>query len=49
MKVCLPIIGLDGMNDMVAQHFGLRPTFTVVDIETDKIGIIANTCENMGE
>ena len=46
MKVCLPTMGLDGLNDMVAQHFGRAPTYTVVDIEANKIEIIANTGEH---
>jgi hypothetical protein len=24
MKVCIPIIRQDGLNDMVAQYFGMR-------------------------
>jgi len=48
MKVCLPTMGMDGLNDMVAQHFGRAPTYTVVDIETNTIETIANTGEHMG-
>jgi len=48
MKVCLPTTGLDGLNDMVARHFGRATTYTVVDIETNKIEIIANAGEHMG-
>ncbi len=48
MKVCLPTTGMDGLNEMVAQHFGRAPTYTVVDTETNKIEIIANTGEHMG-
>ncbi|TRZ87284.1 MAG: dinitrogenase iron-molybdenum cofactor biosynthesis protein [Methanosarcinales archaeon] len=48
MKVCIPTMGLEGLNDTVAQHFGRAPTYTVVDTETNKIETIANTGEHMG-
>ena len=46
MKVCVPTMGLECLNDMVARHFGRAPTYTVVDIEANKIEIIANTGEH---
>lgn len=48
MKVCVPTMGLEGLNDIVAQHFGRAPTYTVVDIEANKIETIPNTGEHMG-
>ncbi len=49
MGVCIPIIRQDDLNYMVAQHFSRAPTFTVVDIETNKKDIIANTGGYTGE
>ncbi len=40
MKICVPTVGLDGLNDTVAQHFGRAASFTFIDTETDKIDII---------
>jgi predicted Fe-Mo cluster-binding NifX family protein len=48
MKVCIPTVGQGGLNDMVAQHFGRAPTYTIVDIKTHKVDIIPNTGEHMG-
>jgi predicted Fe-Mo cluster-binding NifX family protein len=48
MKVCVPTLGQDGLNDTVAEHFGRAPIFTVVDIKTNTIEIIPNSGEHMG-
>jgi predicted Fe-Mo cluster-binding NifX family protein len=33
---------------MVSEHFGRAPTFTVVDTESEKVNVVANTSEHMG-
>jgi len=48
MKVCIPTMENGGLNDMVAQHFGRAPTYTVVDDKTNTIEIIPNSGEHMG-
>jgi predicted Fe-Mo cluster-binding NifX family protein len=48
MKICIPSIGEGGMDDMVAQHFGRAPTYTIMNLETETVDIIPNTGEHMG-
>lgn len=48
MKVCIPTMENGGLNDMVAQHFGRAPTYTVVDVQTNIVEIIPNSGEHMG-
>ncbi|MBE0523435.1 MAG: NifB/NifX family molybdenum-iron cluster-binding protein [Methanosarcinales archaeon] len=48
MKVCIPTMEKGGLNDMVAQHFGRAPSYTVVDIETNAVEVIPNKSEHMG-
>jgi predicted Fe-Mo cluster-binding NifX family protein len=48
MKVCVPTMENGGLNDMVAQHFGRAPTYTIVDIETNAVEVIPNISEHMG-
>lgn len=48
MKVCIPTMGRSGMDDIVSEHFGRAPTFTLIDSETDEVKIIDNRSEHMG-
>ena len=48
MKICIPTIGDNGLNDHVGEHFGRVPTYTIIDLETNEIKIIPNTSEHMG-
>lgn len=48
MKVCIPTMGNDGMNELVSGHFGRAPTFTIVDMETNEVKVMPNTSEHMG-
>lgn len=48
MKVCIPTMEKGGLNDMVAQHFGRAPTFTVVDVKSNIVEVIPNSGEHMG-
>lgn len=48
MKVCVPTNGQGGIEAMVSEHFGRSPTYTVVDTESGKVEVIANTSEHMG-
>jgi predicted Fe-Mo cluster-binding NifX family protein len=48
MKICIPTNGEGGLDDMVAQHFGRAPTYTMMDTETKEITVVQNTGEHMG-
>jgi predicted Fe-Mo cluster-binding NifX family protein len=48
MKVAIPTIGDEGLDDEVSTHFGRAPTFTIVDTETNDVKIVENTSEHMG-
>ena len=48
MKVCIPTMGSNGLDEQVGEHFGRVPTFTMVDTETNEINVIDNTSEHMG-
>lgn len=48
MKVCIPTMGDRGLDDVVGEHFGRVPTYTIVDLETNEVKVIPNTSEHMG-
>jgi predicted Fe-Mo cluster-binding NifX family protein len=48
MKICIPTMGENGLDNIVGEHFGRVPTYTIVDLETDEIKVIPNTSEHMG-
>ncbi len=48
MKICIPTMGENGLNNHVGEHFGRVPTYTIVDLDTDEVKVIANTSEHMG-
>jgi predicted Fe-Mo cluster-binding NifX family protein len=48
MKVCVPTMGNKGMDELVSEHFGRAPTFTVVDTDTKKVEVLKNVSEHMG-
>lgn len=48
MKICVPTIGKDGLNNIVGEHFGRVPTYTIVDLDTDDVKVIPNTSHHMG-
>jgi len=48
MKICIPTIGENGLDNAVGEHFGRVPTYTIVDLETDEVKVIPNTSEHMG-
>lgn len=48
MRICIPTMGENGLNDMVGEHFGRVPTYTIVDLDTNEVKIIPNTSEHMG-
>lgn len=48
MRISVPSMGNKGLDDMVGQHFGRVPTYTIYDTETDKVEIVDNTSMHMG-
>jgi len=48
MKVCIPTEGEGGIDDLVGQHFGRVPTYTIVDLDTNEVEVTQNTSEHMG-
>jgi predicted Fe-Mo cluster-binding NifX family protein len=48
MKICIPTMGNNGLDDIVGEHFGRVLTYTVVDIDTYKVKIISNMSHHMG-
>ena len=48
MKICIPTTGDKGLDDMVGEHFGRVPTYTIIDIETNEVKVIPNTSNHMG-
>lgn len=48
MKICIPTIGENGLNNHVGEHFGRVPTYTIVDLDTNEVRVIQNTSEHMG-
>lgn len=48
MKVCIPTMGDKGLEDVVGEHFGRVPFYTIVDSETKEVEVLRNTSEDMG-
>lgn len=48
MKLCIPTMGQGGLEDMVGEHFGRVPTYTLVDTETGQVNAIENKTLHMG-
>ena len=47
-KVCVPTNGAGGLDDLVGEHFGRVPTYTIFNPETEEVQIVDNTSEHMG-
>lgn len=50
MKIAIPTLGRQGMEDQVCPHFGRAPTFTLVDTDasTSTVEILDNVAEHFG-
>ena len=48
MKICIPTMGENGLNNLVGEHFGRVPTYTIVDLDTDNVKVIPNISHHMG-
>ncbi len=48
MKLCVPSMEKGGFDDLVCEHFGRAPTFTVIDLDSDQVVVVKNRSEHMG-
>ncbi|MFO7677002.1 MAG: NifB/NifX family molybdenum-iron cluster-binding protein, partial [Thermoplasmatota archaeon] len=48
MKICVPTMGNKGLEENIGEHFGRVPTYTIVDVENNKVKVVQNTSEHMG-
>lgn len=42
MKICMPTIGKNGLNEKVYNHFGSASYFTIYDTETKNLEVVDN-------
>lgn len=47
-KICVPTNGPGGLDDLVGEHFGRVPTYTIYDTETQTVDVVENTSEHAG-
>jgi len=47
-KVCVPTVGPGGLDDVLGEHFGRVPTYTVYDTESGTVEVFDNTSEHAG-
>ena len=43
MRLCIPTIDDGGLRAVPSDHFGSAPFFTLVDTETERVEVVANT------
>ncbi len=48
MKICIPTIGENGLDNLIGEHFGRVPTYTIVDLDTDEVKVVPNISHHMG-
>ena len=48
MKISVPTMGDKGLDELVSEHFGRAPSFTIVDTETEDVKVVSNTSEHFG-
>ena len=48
MKICVPTIGESGLDNIVGEHFGRVPTYTIVNLDTNEVKVVPNTSHHMG-
>lgn len=42
MLACIPTEGSTGLDDVVCDHFGSAPCFTLYDSETEEVTVLEN-------
>ena len=48
MKICIPTLGEKGIDDLVGEHFGRVPTYTIINLETNEVKVVPNSSSHMG-
>ncbi len=48
MKIAIPTMGMNGIDEVVGQHFGSSPTYTIYDTETNQAESMPNTSRHVG-
>lgn len=48
MIIGIPTMGGKGMDEMVGEHFGRTPTYTLYDTDNDGVRVLENTSTHMG-
>jgi len=48
VRVCVPTMGNNGLDERVSEHFGRALTFTIVDLSTNDVKVVPNTSEHLG-
>jgi len=47
-RVCVPTAGPGGLDDVVGEHFGRVPTYTIYDSDSGAVEVVDNTSEHAG-
>ncbi len=47
-RIGVPTAARGGLDDVVGEHFGRVPTYTLFDSETRQVNVVANTSEHLG-
>jgi len=47
-RVCIPTAGPGGLDDLVGEHFGRVPSYTIYNSETGEVVVVDNTSEHAG-
>lgn len=48
MKICIPVMGENGLDERVGGHFGKSPAYVIFDSDTKDVITIKNTSEHLG-
>ncbi|PIE31273.1 dinitrogenase iron-molybdenum cofactor biosynthesis protein [candidate division KSB3 bacterium] len=48
MKICIPVLDLNGLKSKISQHFGKAATFAIVDDETMEVTALTNDGQHHG-
>ncbi|MFO8052011.1 MAG: NifB/NifX family molybdenum-iron cluster-binding protein [Thermoplasmatota archaeon] len=48
MRICIPSMGDRGMDEMVGEHFGRVPYYTIYDTDKEEVEVIDNSSMHTG-
>ncbi len=46
MKICIPTLGTNGLQEKLSPHFGSAPTFTLVNLDNMQVEVLVNNNEH---